>query len=168
MWSDPLFWVVLVGVACAMELWAMLLHGRLWHGALWPTHESHHVPRRGWFEFNDVFAVFHAGVAMFLIIYGFESDHGRWSHLMIAAGFGMSAFGLAYFTVHDGFIHGRLPVEWLSRFGFMRRVRNAHRVHHTREHAAPFGLFLGGWELRRAQRRRRAAREMGEAAAQNR
>lgn len=154
MWTDPLFWLVLIAVALAMELWAMLLHGRLWHGILWITHRSHHTPRRGWFEFNDIFAGFHAAIAIVLIVYGFESDHGRASHLMIAAGFGMTAFGLAYFTVHDGFIHGRLPVAWLDRSAFLRRVRNAHRVHHQRDHEGPFGLFLGEWELRRAKRRR--------------
>lgn len=154
MWTDPIFWLVVVTVAVLMEFWAMVLHGRLWHGVLWLTHRSHHVPRRGWFEFNDIFALGHALIAMTLIIYGFESDHGRLSHLMIAVGFGMSAFGLAYFTVHDGFIHGRLPVAWLARFAFMRRVRNAHRVHHRRDHEGPFGLFLGEWELRRAKQRR--------------
>lgn len=158
MWTDPLFWAVVALVAIAMEFWAMFLHGRLWHGVLWPTHASHHRPRAGRFEFNDIFAVFHAGVAMALIIYGFESSHGRVSELMIAAGFGMSAFGMAYFTVHDGFIHGRLPVGFLSRFAYFRRVRNAHRVHHRDEHVGPYGLFLGEWELRRANARRKAAR----------
>lgn len=159
MWTDPLFWVVLLGVAVGMEFWAMLLHGRLWHGVLWFSHESHHVPRKSWWELNDVFAVFHAAVAIALIVYGFESSHGRLSHLMIAAGFGMTAFGMAYFTVHDGFIHGRLPVGFLARFGYLRRVRNAHRVHHLDDHVGPYGLFLGVWELRRAQRKRLAARE---------
>lgn len=167
MWSDPIFWLVVLAVAVAMEFWAMFLHGKLWHGVLWPTHASHHRPRAGRFEFNDVFAVFHAALAMFLIIYGFESSHGRLSEMMIAVGFGMSAFGMAYFTVHDGFIHGRLPVRFLARFAYFRRVRNAHKVHHRSDHVGPYGLFLGEWELRRSKGERvaqRAARKAAEPA----
>jgi beta-carotene 3-hydroxylase len=72
----------------------------------------------------------------------------------------MTTFGVAYFVVHDGFIHGRLPVAFLARSAYLRRVRNAHRVHHMRSHDAPYGLFLGEAELRfRRRRARRAAQE---------
>ena len=128
----------------------MLVHGRLWHRRLWWGHRSHHEPRPGYFELNDVFAVFHAGLAIFLIVYGFEAGPGH--DLMIASGFGMTTFGISYFIVHDGFIHGRLPVEFLAKFSYLRRVRNAHKVHHRRDHAAPYGLFLGEWELRRLKK----------------
>lgn len=158
MWTDPLFWLVMISAAVAMEFWAMFMHGKLWHGVLWWGHESHHVEREGWWERNDIFAVFHASIAIFLIVFGFESGYGRASDLMIAFGFGMTAFGMAYFVVHDGFIHGRLPVEFLARFSYFRRVRNAHKVHHRADHIGPYGLFLGEWELRRAKARRRRER----------
>ena len=86
---------------------------------------------------------------MALIIGGFESVYGAASPYLIAVGFGMSTFGLAYFTVHDGFIHGRLPVAFLARVPAMRRVREAHLAHHRGGHRPPFGLFLGPAELRR-------------------
>jgi beta-carotene 3-hydroxylase len=149
MWRDWAFWAVLLGVAGLMELWAMFLHGRLWHGVLWFSHRSHHVPRRGWFEFNDVFAAFHAVVATGLVMAGLEWQ--LW--LAAAVGFGMTLFGVAYFLVHDGLIHGRLPVAFLARYAWARRVRDAHRVHHQRV-GGPYGLFLGPWELRRAELRR--------------
>lgn len=152
MWTDWRFWCVAAAVAVAMEFWAMLLHGRLWHGVLWLAHRSHHTPRRGWFEANDAFAVLHAVLAMALIIGGLERLHGTTQWLAVAVGVGMSMFGMAYFTVHDGLIHGRLPVQFLSRFDWVRRVRNAHLVHHHRD-AEPYGLFLGQWELQRALRR---------------
>lgn len=156
MWSQLYFWATWVAVALFMEFWAMWLHGSLWHGPWWLTHRSHHRQREGLFEFNDIFAVFHACLATGLIIYGFEATPCVSSHLCIAIGFGMTTFGIAYFVVHDGFIHGRLPVGFLARFAYLRRVRNAHLVHHKRDHALPFGLFLGEWELRRAKARRRA------------
>ena len=139
MWTESYFWLTWLIVACFMEFWAMILHGVLWHGPWWVTHRSHHRPRIGLLEFNDIFALFHAILATGLIVYGFESGNFVSSHLCIAAGFGMTTFGMAYFIVHDGFIHERLPVTFLERFSYMRRIRNAHRVHHRREHEHPYG-----------------------------
>jgi beta-carotene 3-hydroxylase len=157
MWTDPRFWLLALAVACAMEFWAMLLHGRLWHGVLWFAHRSHHAPRTGWFEGNDAFAVLHALLAMGLIIGGLEGLQGTAQWLSVAVGIGMSMFGMAYFTVHDGLIHGRLPVQFLSRWDWLRRVRNAHLVHHHRD-AEPYGLFMGQWELQRALQRQKTSR----------
>ena len=160
MWTEAYFWATWIGVACFMEFWAMILHGVLWHGPWWITHKSHHEEHEGRFELNDIFAVFHALLATGLIVYGFEAPPTLSAHLCIAAGFGMTTFGVAYFVVHDGFIHGRLPVAFLARSAYLRRVRNAHRVHHMRSHDAPYGLFLGEAELRfRRRRARRAAQE---------
>lgn len=160
MLQTPLFWLVAVPVACAMELWAMLLHGRLWHGVLWWGHESHHRPREGRLERNDIFAVFHASIAIFLIIFGLESHLGAPSTVMTAWGIGMTAFGMSYFVVHDGYIHERLPVGFLDRFAYMRRVRKAHLAHHAPQwDGPPFGLFLGPWELRRVVAARKDAME---------
>jgi beta-carotene 3-hydroxylase len=150
MWTEPKFWALWLTVAAFMEFWSMLLHGQLWHGVLWFSHRSHHEPRTGPFEWNDIFAVFHAVLAMAGIMAGLE--FGIW--WAAAIGFGMTTFGMAYFVVHDGLIHGRLPVAFLLRWDWVRRVRNAHRVHHQRE-GGPYGLFLGPWELRRSLGRER-------------
>ena len=72
----------------------------------------------------------------------------------------MTLFGLSYVIVHDGLVHGRLPVAFLERWGYLRRVARCHRVHHgTRAGGAPYGLFFGAWELSlRAQLKRRLRR----------
>jgi beta-carotene 3-hydroxylase len=57
-------------------------------------------------------------------------------------------------VVHDGLVHGRLPVGFLRRSAYLRRVVAAHRVHHARG-GAPYGLFLGPWVLRRDASRRK-------------
>jgi beta-carotene 3-hydroxylase len=155
-WTAPLFWVIVAVVAVFMEFWAMLLHGRLWHGPMWFTHRSHHTARQGWFEFNDIFAVFHAAIAIALIIGGLEGLSGTAQLVAVAAGIGMTVFGMAYFAVHDGLIHGRLPVAFLARLEWIRRIRNAHQVHHVKD-AQPYGLFLGPWELKRVRVRNRRA-----------
>jgi hypothetical protein len=54
-----------------MEFWARWAHRALWHASLWHMHESHHRPRDGPFELNDVFAIINAVPAMSLLAYGF-------------------------------------------------------------------------------------------------
>jgi len=54
-----------------MEFWARWAHRALWHASLWHMHESHHRPRDGAFELNDVFAIVNAVPAMSLLAYGF-------------------------------------------------------------------------------------------------
>lgn len=154
---------VLVGAAVAvlMEFWAAWMHGTLWHGVLWPTHRSHHPPRalKGqkrpirW-EFNDIFGLAHAMVAAPLIAWGLSPPYGWARDVALGVGGGMTAFGIAYVVVHDGLVHGRLPVGFLNRIVYLRRVAAAHRVHHAKG-GAPYGLFLGPWVLRRDAARRK-------------
>lgn len=141
-------------VAAAMEPWARLLHGRVWHHALWRVHRSHHTRRSGRFEANDALSVTHAPVAAALIMVGCNL-HGPIAAALIGAGAGMTLFGFAYVVVHDGLVHGRLPVAFLARSAWLRRIRDAHAVHHARGRA-PYGLFLGPRELMRAPRARAA------------
>lgn len=136
------------GTAVLMEPWAAWVHGRVWHGLLWPVHRSHHTTREGTWEANDVLALTHVPVAIGLILYGCLATPGLFRESLFGVGLGMTAFGLAYTVVHDGLVHGRLPVAWLSRWRYFERVRRAHRVHHLTG-GAPHGLFLGPWRLRR-------------------
>ncbi|KAJ6421247.1 hypothetical protein OIU84_028594 [Salix udensis] len=59
-----------VGAAVGMEFWARWAHRALWHASLWHMHESHHRPRDGPFELNDVFAITNAVPAISLLSYG--------------------------------------------------------------------------------------------------
>ncbi len=56
-----------------MEMWARYAHKALWHDFEpgWRLHKSHHVPRLGPFEDNDVFAIINAVPAMGLCAYGY-------------------------------------------------------------------------------------------------
>ncbi|MEQ1564303.1 MAG: beta-carotene hydroxylase [Myxococcota bacterium] len=131
--------VVAASTAAMMEPWAAWVHRRVWHGALWRVHRTHH--RRGfrWLEGNDALSVLHAPVAAASVIAGCLWP-GLGGQLMFGVGVGMTAFGAAYVVVHDGFVHGRLPVGWLERFGYFRQLRAAHLAHH-RANGGPFGLF---------------------------
>ncbi|MCU0681676.1 MAG: sterol desaturase family protein [Polyangiaceae bacterium] len=133
---------VLAGLTalCFMEAWAALLHGRVWHTLLWALHRSHHRPRRGRFEANDLLSVTHVPLAIGLILYGCVGPPGMLRDLAYGWGIGMSAFGLLYFTFHDGLVHKRLPVQGLMRFRVVRLWHEAHLVHHRRGRG-PYGFF---------------------------
>lgn len=144
---------VAVVVAVAMDLWAALLHGRVWHRWLWRIHRSHHTARKGIFELNDALSALHAPLAIAAVLYGCAGAPGVAREILFGVGLGASVFGLAYFIVHDGLVHGRLPVRWLARVPYLREVARAHRVHHAGvEGGPPYGLFFGPLELARHRR----------------
>lgn len=149
----PTIVVAALVVAALMDGWAALLHGVIWHGPLYFLHESHHTPRRGWFERNDVLSLLHAPIAIALVVYGSEHVASTRGRIALGAGIGMTAFGLGYVLVHDGLVHKRLPVAFLARIPGLGAVARAHRVHHTGARGgAPYGLFSGPLEMWLRQR----------------
>ncbi|KAH6760572.1 beta-hydroxylase 1 [Perilla frutescens var. hirtella] len=136
-----------VGAAVGMELWARWAHRALWHASLWHMHESHHRPREGPFELNDVFAIINAVPAIALLSYGFFHK-GLIPGLCFGAGLGITVFGMAYMFVHDGLVHKRFPVGPIADVPYFRRVAAAHQIHHSDKFdGVPYGLFLGPKEL---------------------
>ncbi|CAN4085851.1 unnamed protein product [Withania somnifera] len=136
-----------VGAAVGMEYWARWAHRALWHASLWHMHESHHRPRDGPFELNDVFAITNAVPAIALLSYGFFHK-GLIPGLCFGAGLGITVFGMAYMFVHDGLVHKRFPVGPIANIPYFRRVAAAHQLHHSDKFdGVPYGLFLGPKEL---------------------
>ena len=86
------FFITLAG----MEAFAWWAHKYVMHGWGWGWHRSHHEPREGWFEKNDLYAVVFAGVAIALIALG----TGGW-HPLEWVGAGMTAYGFLYFLAQD-------------------------------------------------------------------
>jgi beta-carotene 3-hydroxylase len=112
----------------AMEGVAYLAHKYLMHGWGWGWHQSHHEPRSGWFEKNDLYAAVFAGLAIVLIALGNQGVHPlEW------IGAGMTAYGLLYFIVHDGLVHRRWPFKVVPRSGYLKRLYQAHLMHHAVE-----------------------------------
>jgi beta-carotene 3-hydroxylase len=134
------FWLALcLGTFVAMEGVAVLMHRHLMHGPLWVLHESHHRPRAGRFEANDLFGVLFAIPSIVLIYLG---THGQ--PLALAVGVGMTAYGAAYFGFHDVVVHRRVRHAYVPRSAYLRRIVKAHLVHHktlTREGAVSFGFL---------------------------
>lgn len=150
------FLIALIG----MEVVAWASHRWIMHGPLWVLHRSHHEPRRGHFEVNDLFAVMFALPAIGMFWLG--TDRG-WSWMVWAAA-GVTAYGGLYAIVHDGLVHQRWPFRIVPRHGYLRQLVQAHRLHHAvhgKHSAVSFG-FLAPQDVRRLAQelRRRRAHEL--------
>lgn len=132
--------VVFLCSLAAMELVAWAAHRYIMHGWGWGWHRSHHEPRTGWFEKNDLFAIVFAGLAIALIWFGTRGWHPlEW------VGAGMTAYGLLYFVAHDGLVHHRWPFRYVPRSGYLKRLYQAHRMHHAvdgKDGCVSFGFLL--------------------------
>lgn len=131
---------ILLFFFCLMEGVAWFTHKYIMHGIGWAWHKSHHHPRKGLFELNDLYGAVFAVPSALLIIYGSAGFDWRFF-----AGLGIAAYGLAYFLVHDVFVHQR--VKWLKKasipyFKAMRQTHHLHHAVHTREGAEAFGFLF--------------------------
>lgn len=130
--------IVLLTVV-AMELVSILAHKYVMHGFGWGWHRSHHEPRTGWFEKNDLYAIVFAALAIVLIALGTAGRHPlEW------IGAGMTAYGFLYFVAHDGLVHRRWPFRYVPRGGYLKRLYQAHRMHHAvegKDGAVSFGFL---------------------------
>jgi beta-carotene 3-hydroxylase len=131
------FFLILVGSFIAMEFFSYLAHRFIYHGALWFVHRSHHTPRTGLFELNDLFPVVLAAATISLMLYGFAQPAGS---DIVAASIGISAYGLLYFTIHDLYVHRRMRSLAFS-VPYLKKVKKAHMVHHAFGEE-PFGLLV--------------------------
>lgn len=130
-----LFLLTLAG----MEVFAWAMHRYVMHGWLWDWHRSHHEPRHGVLEKNDLFALVFALPAVALIWIGMH----LWTWAL-PIGLGVSAYGAVYFFFHDGLVHRRFPTGVAGRSEFWRRRIQAHRLHHAvreKEGCVSFGFL---------------------------
>ncbi len=124
----PYFGIALAVVA-AMEIVAIVAHRWVMHGFLWSLHKSHHEPRTGFFEKNDWFAVMGAVPSIILLLIG-TSQH---LPVVTAIGAGITAYGAIYFGFHDVLVHRRLRHGWNPQWRYLKRIVQAHRLHHVVE-----------------------------------
>ncbi len=140
-----LYIITLLTTFAIMEVITWLTHKYVMHGFLWYLHRDHHQPEAGILEKNDAFFVIFAIPSMLLIYFG-TFNQVWW---MQAIGFGIMAYGFAYFLVHDVIIHQR--IKWFTRSNnrYVRSIRWAHKMHHKhldRHDGESFGML---WVARR-------------------
>jgi beta-carotene 3-hydroxylase len=148
-----LLWAtVFLASVLGTEAFAYLMHRYVMHGPGWFLHRSHHQPRHARFEWNDVFHLVFTLPSLVLINLGL-----RFYPWLLPIGVGMAVYGVANWAFHDVLVHRRLRHSWLPKRGFLRRIVQAHHIHHrtrTREGAESFGFFYAADHGKRARARR--------------
>jgi beta-carotene 3-hydroxylase len=146
--------LVFLGTFAAMEGVTWCTHRFLMHGWLWYLHKDHHRTTPGFFEKNDAFFIIFAVPSILLIYFG-TFRHVSW---MQATGFGIMAYGFAYFLVHDVIIHQRFKWFTRSKNSYVRAIRWAHKMHHRhldKQEGESFGMLYVAKKYREKTRRDR-------------
>lgn len=124
-----------------MEFVAWATHKWVMHGLLWTLHEDHHRPHKGFFEKNDLFVFFFAGVS-FGLIYGGAASGLWW---LMWFGLGTALYGILYTIFHDIIFHKRIKIK-MPKWPYLQRIINAHRTHHSgrddQRNARAYGFLL--------------------------
>ena len=133
--------LIVLGTFAFMEFMAWFTHKYVMHGFMWKFHLDHHVQQPGWFEKNDVFFLIFAVPSMLLMFFGARNGYD----FRIWIGAGILLYGIAYFFVHDIFIHQRFKIFRRSDNSYLRAIRKAHKVHHkhrVKEKGECFGMLV--------------------------
>ncbi len=126
----PLGLLLFVAIILAMEGVAHVAHRWVMHGPGWFLHASHHAPRTGTWELNDLYAAIFAIPSIALLLGGVQLGWGDWATW---TGAGIAAYGAIYFGFHDVIVHRRLAHRYVPRSAYMKRIVQAHRIHHAVE-----------------------------------
>ncbi|WP_108662628.1 sterol desaturase family protein [Acuticoccus kandeliae] len=132
--------LVVLGTVVLMEGVAYATHRWIMHGPLgWGWHRSHHEPHEHVLERNDLYAVVFTILSGFLVAIGMA---GVWPLRQV--GIGLMVYGILYFIVHDGLVHQRWPFRVVPRGGYVKRLVQAHLMHHAvdgRDGCVSFGFL---------------------------
>ena len=132
---------IVVLTVLGMEATAYTVHRWIMHGPLgWGWHKSHHDEDHDHaFELNDLYGAVFSVIAGGLYVAGW-----LWSPLLWWVAFGMTIYGVIYYFLHDGLVHQRWPFRYVPRRGYLRRLYQAHRLHHAvhgRDDCVSFGFI---------------------------
>ena len=133
--------VLFVATVLGMEAIAYVAHRWVMHGWGWFLHASHHRPRHGPFEANDWYAVIFALPSIVLLLGGVRLG---WWPGCTWIGAGIAAYGAIYFGFHDIVVHRRVAHRYVPRSAYMKRIVQAHRLHHvveTKHGTVSFGFL---------------------------
>ncbi len=133
--------LVVAATFCFMEFMAWFTHKYVMHGFLWVLHKDHHVKEHGFFERNDAFFLIFAIPSFLFFLLGAANGFDYRFYI----GLGILLYGIAYFCVHDIFIHQRFKIFRNSDNAYFKALRRAHKMHH--KHLGPedgecFGMLV--------------------------
>jgi beta-carotene 3-hydroxylase len=124
-----------------MEGVAWFTHKYIMHGVLWRWHRSHHKVHSHALERNDLFAFVFSLPAIATIVIGSEFPQLQF---LMYIGFGVTGYGIFYFIFHDIIVHRRIKIPFKAKSAYMKRIMNAHYIHHkvhSKEGAEAFGFL---------------------------
>jgi beta-carotene 3-hydroxylase len=129
------------GTILAMEVFAYVVHRWVMHGPGWFLHESHHRAREGNWELNDLYFIIFATPSIILLLAGTSGYWGMWATWV---GAGIAGYGAIYLGFHDIIVHRRLNHRYIPKSDYMKRIIQAHRLHHaveTKHGTVSFGFL---------------------------
>lgn len=132
--------IVFASFLC-MEGVAWFTHKFIMHGLLWVLHKDHHKKESvGFLEHNDFFFLIFALPGIAGLFFGMQQDY----NFLFWIGLGITIYGLAYFFVHDIFIHQRFRLLRNADNNYFKAIRRAHKMHHKhlgKEEGECFGML---------------------------
>ena len=140
--SLPTGILLFLATVIGMEGFAYAAHRWIMHGPGWFLHASHHTKREGNWELNDLYAAIFAVPSFVLLLGGLQLG---WWPGFAWIGAGIAAYGAIYFGFHDIIVHERIATRYLPKSAYMKRIVQAHRLHHvveTREGNVSFGFLV--------------------------
>lgn len=121
---------------------AWLTHKYVMHGFLWVWHKSHHTVHDHSLEKNDWFAVVFSIPSIGLFYYGSVVSYSPYVH---AVALGIFCYGVFYLVFHDIIVHQRVKWRPVQQSRYLKRMINAHYIHHSRhskEGCVAFGFLF--------------------------
>lgn len=139
-----------------MEGVAWLAHKYIMHGLLWQLHKDHHKKEtKGFMEHNDFFFLIFALPGIAALFFGKQNNY----NFLFWIGIGITLYGMAYFLIHDIFIHQRFKIFRNSNSAYFKALRRAHKMHHkhlSKEDGECFGMLWVPFKYFRDQKTKEA------------
>jgi len=132
---------ITIGTFLFWEFVAWFTHKYIMHGFLWVWHKSHHTVHDHALEKNDWFAVVFSLPSIGLFYYGSVVNYNPY---ILAVALGILCYGIFYIVFHDVVVHQRIKWKPLRQSHYLKRMINAHYVHHskhTRKDCEAFGFL---------------------------
>jgi len=119
--------LIVIAAFIVMETVAWCTHKYIMHGLLWVLHRDHHKKASTHFlEHNDFFFLIFAIPGITGLLVGVKN---HFSYLFYV-GLGITLYGIAYFLIHDVFIHQRFKIFRSANNRYFKAIRRAHKMHH--------------------------------------
>ena len=133
--------LIVLAAFISMEGVAWFAHKYIMHGLLWRLHKDHHKKEsEGFIEHNDFFFLIFALPGIASLFFGMQNDY----NFLFWIGTGITLYGMAYFLIHDIFIHQRFKIFRNTNNVYFKAIRRAHKIHHKhlgKEDGECFGML---------------------------